>query len=521
MTKFTGKGVSGKAALGYARILKKNDRTDKDDHADDIVKEKALFDEAKKIALLQLSDVYDRALKEIGEEKAQIFEAHKMLIADQEFDSKVRALIDKEGLTAYAAIDRVSGDLYKKFSEMDDDFFKERASDIEDVSERLKTILYSDGDDLSMHRKDEIDDEIICACDLTPSETMMLDKSRIVAFVTEKGTMDSHTAMIAKELNIPAVVGVGEGFLDNVSNEDKMIVNGLTGEVIIDPSDDDINNMPADKNESELIKKIRTTDVKLLANVGSIEGTEKAKAAGAKGIGLFRSEFLFFGRTSAPDENEQFEAYKKVLSIMNPHEVTIRTLDMGADKGVSYIDMGNEENPALGVRGIRLCLVNKELFKTQLRALYRASVYGNLKIMFPMISNVDEVKEARYIVNEVKEELRKDNIRFNDIEIGIMIETPAAALISDELAKVADFFSIGTNDLMQYTLAADRTNEKTESIRDRHHKAIFKLIGLTIKNAHENGIPVSICGDMASDVELTDIFIELGVDDLSVPVSSF
>lgn len=528
MTKFTGKGVYGAYAIGKISVLKDKEIEVKRQKIEDVEAELKRFEKAKQTAVEQLQVIYDKAVNEVGEEDAQIFEIHMMLIEDEDYNDAIKERIEQRNLCAEYAVFVTGEDFSDMFKNMDDSYMQARSADIKDISNRIVACLTNASEnELSADEK-----VIICAKDLVPSETVSLDKEKVLAFVTAHGSANSHTAILAKNMNIPAVIGVGEEFLEQIADGDVAVVNGFTGEFIVNPDIETIAYIEK-KNKEErdrraLLEKLKGkenvtldgTEINIYANIGSVNDIEEVVMNDAGGIGLFRSEFLYLENTDYPTEDEQFEVYKKVLQSMKDKKVIIRTLDIGADKQADYFELDKEENPALGLRAIRFCLTRPEIFETQLRALYRASVYGNLGIMFPMIASVAELKEALLACEKVKIELDEEGIEYSkEIEVGIMIETPAAAIISDVLATMVDFFSIGTNDLTQYTLACDRQNPKIDRFCDTHHESILRLIEMTVKNAHENGIWAGICGELAADTTLTKHFIRMGVDELSVSPS--
>ena len=529
MLKFTGKGVYGAIAVGRATVFFKRKKT-KIRRTDivDIEAELARVEQAKEKATEQLSEIYEKALREVGETNAQIFEIHMMMLEDDDYNESIRNIIETQSVNAEYAISLTANNFSSMFAAMDDAYMQARATDVKDISDRLIACMSSDAE------KSVVSDEpsIICDDDLTPSETVLLDKEKILAFVTAYGSSNSHTAILARTMNIPAVIGVGEEFLSNIKDGDVIAVDGFTGEVFIEPDEETLERIEHKRKESlekkELLKKLKgkeniTLDgkkINIYANIGGVEDIGAVLANDAGGIGLFRSEFLYLEGTDFPTEQQQFEAYKKVLVSMAGKKVIIRTLDIGADKKVGYFDLGEEENPALGLRAIRICLTRPEIFKTQLRALFRASVFGKLGIMFPMITSVSELERILDICNEVKNDLRQSGTEFSsDVEIGIMIETPAAAIISEKLAKMVDFFSVGTNDLIQYTLACDRQNHHLEQFCDPHHEAVLRLIEFSAENAHKAGAWIGICGELAADTSLTETFLRMGIDELSVSPS--
>lgn len=528
MTRFTGKGVYGAYAIGRISIFKSKDIQVKRQKIDDIETELKRLDKAKMTAIDQLKKIYEKALKEVGEANAQIFEIHMMMIEDEDYNDSVAEMIKGQKLNAEYAV-AVTGDNFAQmFAAMDDNYMQARAADVKDISNRIIACLTNSAEN-EMSSDEKV---IICAKDLAPSETVSLDKDKVLAFVTAYGSSNSHTAILARNMNIPAIIGVGEEFLEQVSDGDVAIVNGFTGEFIINPNIEIIADIEK-KHKAELDKKallqklkgkenvtLDGTKINIYANIGSVDNIGEVLLNDAGGIGLFRSEFLYLENSDYPTEEEQFRVYKRVLESMAGKRVIIRTLDIGADKQADYFKLEKEENPALGLRAIRLCLTRPDMFKTQLKALYRASIYGRLGIMFPMIVSTAELKEALAICEEIKNELEADGIDYSkEIEIGIMIETPAAAIISDKLAPMVDFFSVGTNDLTQYTLACDRQNPSIDRFCDTHHEAILRLIELSAKNAHANGAWIGICGELAADTTLTEDFLRMGIDELSVSPS--
>lgn len=525
MLKFVGKGVCGAIAVGRVHVLKKRRAEVKISHTADPDTELARVRLAKQRALAELSDIYQKALVEVGETNAQIFEIHSMMLEDEDYNESIRHIITTQSVNAEYAVSLTATNFSSMFAAMDDSYMRARAVDVKDISDRLIACMQSKKQDEASHGGPWV----ICADDLTPSETVLLDKDKILAFVTAHGSSNSHTAILASNMNIPAVIGVGDDFLRQISDGDKIAVDGFTGEIFIDPDPVTLLNVIAKQKQSlekkELLKKLKGKDnitkdgtrINLYANIGGVEDIGSVLASDAGGIGLFRSEFLYLEGNDYPTEAEQLEAYKKVLISMSGKKVIIRTLDVGADKQVDYFGLKNEENPALGLRAIRICLTRPEIFKTQLRALFRASVFGNLGIMFPMITSVGELERILQICNEVKDELSSESLEYSEeVELGIMIETPAAAIISDRLAPMVDFFSIGTNDLIQYTLACDRQNPLLEQFCDTHHEAILRLIKLSADNAHAHGAWVGICGELAADISLTETFLRMGIDELSV-----
>ena len=528
MKKYSGKGVYGAIAIGKISVLKKNDAAVTRVHVEDAAAEKARVEKAKQAAAEQLQAIHDKALKEVGEANAQIFEIHIMMLEDEDYNESIANIIDTQQVNAEYAVAVTSDNFAEMFAAMDDAYMQARSADVRDISNRIIANLTGTADSSA----ESCDSMIVCADDLAPSETVALDKDKVLAFVTAHGSSNSHTAILARNMNIPAVIGMGDEFLTEISSGTPAIVDGYTGTVIVDPDEATVAEYTAkrtsDEEKKRLLQELRgkenvTVDgrkINIYANISGIDNIGAVLLNDAGGIGLFRSEFLYLENSDFPTEEQQFHAYKRVLESMAGKKVIIRTLDIGADKQVGYFGLKKEENPALGYRAIRICLTRPEIFKTQLRALYRASVYGNLGIMFPMITSVKEVERIKEICEEVKAELRSDGIEYSDkIELGIMIETPAAALISDRLAPMVDFFSVGTNDLTQYTLACDRQNPDIEEFIDTHHEAILRLIEMSAENAHKNGAWIGICGELAADTTLTERFLRMGIDELSVSPS--
>ena len=528
MTVFKGKGVYGAIALGHISVFKRRKAKVNRIEISDVEAEKTRLATAKAKALKQLEEIHEKALKEVGEANAQIFEIHMMMLDDEDYNESIISIIETQSVNAEYAVSVTSDNFSQMFASMDDSYMQARSADVKDISNRIITCLSEN------EGKDENSQEkvIICADDLAPSETVLLDKDRVLAFVTAYGSSNSHTAILARNMNIPAIIGVGEEFLKSVKSGDFAAVDGYTGEIFVNPDEETKsrleNKLYEDREKKLLLQELKgkeniTLDgkkINIYANIGSVDNIGAVLANDAGGIGLFRSEFLYLENTDYPTEEQQFTAYKKVLESMAGKKVIIRTLDIGADKQADYFGIEKEENPALGYRAIRICLTRPEIFKTQLRALYRASVYGNLGIMFPMITSVSEVEKILAICEEVRNELKAEGVAISDkTELGVMIETPAAAVISDRLAPMVDFFSVGTNDLTQYTLACDRQNAAIEPFIDTHHEAILRLIELSAKNAHENGAWIGICGELAADISLVDTFLRMGIDELSVSPS--
>lgn len=528
MTTLRGKGVYGAIALGRISVFTRKEASVKRTHIDDIAAEKARLEAAKEKAAGQLQEIYNKALKEVGEANAQIFEIHMMMIEDEDYNESISSIIETQSVNAEYAVAVTADNFAAMFAAMDDAYMQARSADVKDISNRIISCLSEENNEsAASHEK-----VIICADDLAPSETVLLDKEKVLAFVTAFGSSNSHTAILARNMNIPAIIGVGEELLSSVRNGDFAAVDGYTGEIFLDPDEETKSHLESKRAEDEekkrLLQELKgkeniTLDgmrVNIYANIGSVDNIGAVLANDAGGIGLFRSEFLYLESNDYPSEEQQFAAYKRVLESMAGKKVIIRTLDIGADKQVDYFNLAKEDNPALGYRAIRICLTRPEIFKTQLRALYRASAFGNLGIMFPMITSVSEVQQALDLCEQVKKELKADGIEYSDkVEIGIMIETPAAAIISDRLAPMVDFFSVGTNDLTQYTLACDRQNAAIEQFVDTHHEAILRLIEMSAKNAHAHGAWIGICGELAADTSLTESFLRMGIDELSVSPS--
>ncbi|MFR6399451.1 phosphoenolpyruvate--protein phosphotransferase [Ruminococcus sp.] len=525
MKQFTGKGVYGAVAMGKISLFKKQDTVIQRTSVTDTEAEKARVEAAKAAASEQLQAIYEKALKEVGETNAQIFEIHMMMLEDDDYNESIQNIIDTQKVNAEYAVSITADNFAEMFSAMDDAYMQARAADVRDISDRIIANLTGN----VAVQEDSDEKRIICADDLAPSETVSLDKDKVLAFVTAHGSSNSHTAILARNMNIPAVIGVGSDFLKEVQDGTEAIVDGFTGEIFVEPDEETrqrlLEKQRADEEKKRLLLELKGkenitkdgTKVNIYANIGSVDNIGAVLLNDAGGIGLFRSEFLYLENTDYPNEEQQFLAYKRVLESMAGKKVIIRTLDIGADKQVDYFHLKKEDNPAMGYRAIRICLTRPEIFKTQLRALYRASIYGNLGIMFPMITSVSELEKILAICEEVKAELREQGVTYSDtMELGIMVETPAAAIISDRLAPMVDFFSVGTNDLTQYTLACDRQNPDIEPFIDTHHEAILRLIEMSAKNAHANGAWIGICGELAADTTLTETFLRMGIDELSV-----
>lgn len=523
---FQGKSVYKGIAMGPIVVLKKNDYQVKRTRIEDPEAEVKRVDTALEKSKEQLQKLYDKAVREVGEASAAIFEVHQMMLEDDDYLEAIQNTIRTEQVNAEYAVATTGDNFAAMFASMDDDYMKARSADIKDISERLVRNLSGQEDaDLS-----SIEPSVIVADDLSPSETVQMDKEKILAFVTVHGSTNSHTAILARMMNIPALIGVPME-LEELKTGMTAVVDGFAGTVIFDPDEDTKTEteqkMKEEAEKLRLLQELKgkenvTLDghkINIYANIGSVGDIGYVLENDAGGIGLFRSEFLYLGRNDFPTEEEQFQAYKQAVQMMAGKKVIIRTLDIGADKQVDYFNLGNEDNPALGYRAIRICLTQKDIFKTQLRALLRAAVYGNLSIMYPMITSTEEVKKIYEIVAEVEAELKEQEIQYKIPEQGIMIETPAAAIISDRLAEMVDFFSIGTNDLTQYTLAIDRQNEKLDEFYNPHHEAILRMIQMVVDNAHKCGKWAGICGELGADPTLTEQFVRMGVDELSVAPS--
>ena len=518
-----GKSVYKGISIGKIFVYKKAEKNIKKEIIVDTVAEVVRFEAAKAKALGQLKGLYEKALRDVGEEEAMIFDIHQMLLEDFDYHDAIVERINGENVNAEYAVFLACEQFSAMFLSMDDDYMRGRAADIKDISERVISIL--NGTQAAPEAMAE--PIIILAEDLNPSETVQLDKDKLLAFVTQKGSANSHTAILARTMNIPSLVNT-DIEVDMKYDGVTAIVDGFAGVIYINPDEETMAKMQEKKAKADeqraLLQEMKGKEtitksgqkVHLYSNIGSIQDIDAVLEHDSEGIGLFRSEFLYLGRDTFPTEEEQFEAYKTVLSKMEGKKVIIRTLDIGADKQEDYFGIAEEENPALGLRAIRICLTQPEVFKTQLRALYRASVYGKLSIMFPMIISLKEILQIKDIIEEVKAYLDKENIVYGAVELGIMIETPAAAVISDILAPHVDFFSIGTNDLSQYTMAIDRQNQSLDGFFDQHHEAVLRLIQWTCENAHKHGAWCGICGELGADMELTQRFLEMGIDELSV-----
>lgn len=528
MQVYSGKSVFGGIAIGKISVYRKNEQQLKRVRTEDTKGELARYEAAKAAAIEQLQELYQKALKEVGEANAAIFEIHQMMLDDGDYNESVENIIETQKINAEYAV-AVTGDNFAQmFRAMDDDYMRERAADVKDVSERVLSIL--NGGQKGKGVTDE--PVIIVADDLAPSETVQLEKDMVLSFVTVHGSVNSHTAILARTMAIPALIGTEELPLDDTVDGKLAVVDGLNGKIYVEPDAQTLEEMKkrrqAELEKTELLQLLKgkenvTLDGKkimLYANIGNIKDLATVIQNDAGGIGLFRSEFIYLEKDRYPTEEEQFSIYKTAVETMAGKRVIIRTLDIGADKQCEYFKMDKEENPALGYRAIRICLTRPEIFKTQLRALFRASAYGNLAIMYPMITSLWEVKRIKEIVEEVKAELTAEQLEFGNPQQGIMIETPAAVMMSEKLAKEVDFFSIGTNDLTQYTLAIDRQNPKLDKFYDAHHPAVLSMIRMTVENAHKAGIWAGICGELGADTSLTKEFLAMGVDELSISPGS-
>ena len=528
MQVYSGKSVFRGIAIGKISVYKKNEQQVKRVRTEDTKGELARYEAAKAAAIEQLQELYQKALKEVGEANAAIFEIHQMMLDDGDYNESVENIIETQKVNAEYAV-AVTGDNFAQmFRAMDDDYMRERAADVKDISERVLSIL--NGGQKGKGVTDE--PVIIVADDLAPSETVQLEKDMVLSFVTVHGSVNSHTAILARTMAIPALIGTEELPLDDTVDGKLAVVDGLNGKIYVEPDAQTLEEMKkrrqAELEKTELLQLLKgkenvTLDGKkimLYANIGNIKDLATVIQNDAGGIGLFRSEFIYLEKDRYPTEEEQFSIYKTAVETMAGKRVIIRTLDIGADKQCEYFKMDKEENPALGYRAIRICLTRPEIFKTQLRALFRASAYGNLAIMYPMITSLWEVKRIKEIVEEVKAELTAEQLEFGNPQQGIMIETPAAVMMSEKLAKEVDFFSIGTNDLTQYTLAIDRQNPKLDKFYDAHHPAVLSMIRMTVENAHKAGIWAGICGELGADTSLTKEFLAMGVDELSISPGS-
>ena len=526
MQYFQGKSVYKGIVMGPVAVLKKNDYQVKRARIEDPEAEVKRVKEAVEVSKKQLGRLYDKAVREVGEASAAIFEVHQMMLEDEDYLESMENMIRTELVNAEYAAAATGDNFAEMFAAMDDEYMKARSADVKDISERLVRNLSGEGDnDLS-----SMEPSVIVADDLSPSETVQMDKEKILAFVTVHGSTNSHTAILARMMNIPALIGVPID-LNSLKTGMTAVVDGFSGQVIFEPEEDvqkeTEKRMQEEAEKQKLLEELKgkeniTPDgrkINIYANIGSVGDLGYVMENDAGGIGLFRSEFLYLGRNDFPTEEEQFQAYKQAVQTMAGKKVIIRTLDIGADKQVEYFNLGKEENPALGYRAIRICLKQPEIFKAQLRALFRAAVYGNLSVMYPMITSTEEVEKIYAIVAEVEEELKKQEVQYKIPEQGIMIETPAAVMISDRLAEMVDFFSIGTNDLTQYTLAIDRQNEQLDDFYNPHHEAVLRMIRMVVENAHKCGKWAGICGELGADLTLTEQFVRMGVDELSVAPS--
>ena len=523
MNVYQGKSVFGGIAIGHLCVYQKGEQQVTRQKIEDVEAEVKRFQDAREAAQAQLGELYDKAVKEVGEANAAIFEMHQMLLEDEDYQDSVENIIRTQQVNAEYATAVTSDHFSSMFAEMDDDYMKERAADIRDISERV--IANLNGENKSKVVTDE--PVIILADDLAPSETVQLEKDKVLSFVTVHGSVNSHTAILARTMGIPALVSTEMELTQDLDGK-LAVVDGNHGTIYVDPDAETMEKMKTLKKEEEEKKELLQTfknkesitldgkRVLTYANIGNVKDLALVLQNGAEGIGLFRSEFLYLESETYPTEEEQFDVYKKVAETMAGKRVIIRTLDIGADKQADYFELAKEENPAMGVRAIRICLTRPEIFKTQLRALFRASAYGNIAIMYPMITSLSEIAQIKEIVEEVKAELDADGVPYGTPEQGIMIETPAAATISDLLAKEVDFFSIGTNDLTQYTLAIDRQNQSLDAFFDAHHIAVLRMIYQTVQNAHKAGIWCGICGELGADSDLTELFLAMGIDELSV-----
>ena len=523
---FQGKSVYKGIVMGPVAVLKKNDYQVKRARIEDPEAEVKRVEEAVEVSKKQIGRLYDKAVREVGEASAAIFEVHQMMLEDEDYLESMQNMIRTELVNAEYAAAATGDNFAEMFAAMDDEYMKARSADVKDISERLVRNLSGEGDnDLS-----SMEPSVIVADDLSPSETVQMDKEKILAFVTVHGSTNSHTAILARMMNIPALIGVPMD-LNGLKTGMTAVVDGFSGQVIFEPEEDvqkeTEKRMQEEAEKQKLLEELKgkenvTPDgrkINIYANIGSVGDLGYVMENDAGGIGLFRSEFLYLGRNDFPTEEEQFQAYKQAVQTMAGKKVIIRTLDIGADKQVDYFNLGKEDNPALGYRAIRICLKQPEIFKAQLRALFRAAVYGNLSVMYPMITSTEEVEKIYAIVAEVEEELKAQEVQYKIPEQGIMIETPAAVMISDRLAEMVDFFSIGTNDLTQYTLAIDRQNEQLDDFYNPHHEAVLRMIRMVVENAHKCGKWAGICGELGADLTLTEQFVRMGVDELSVAPS--
>ena len=524
MITIQGKSVFGGVSIGKLMFYKRNEKVIKREHISDADAEWKRFEAAKGQAVDQLKELYEKALEDVGEANAMIFEIHQMMLEDLDYLESIENIIRSQEVNAEYAVATTADNFAQMFASMDDAYMQGRAADVKDVSERVLDILCG----VSAGVKEMTEPCIIAADDLAPSETVQLDKSKVLGFATMYGSANSHTAILARTMNIPAVIGLGETLSSQYDGK-MAVIDGFTGILYVDPDEETLARMQEkrakDLEQKELLNQLKGKEnvtrsgqkINVYANIGNVSDLGAVLKNDAGGIGLFRSEFLYLENSTFPTEEQQFAVYKQVAESMAGKKVIIRTLDIGADKQVDYFNLDKEENPALGYRAIRICLTRPEIFKTQLRALYRAAVYGNLSIMFPMIISVSEVKKIKEIIAQVQAELKAEGIPYKeDVEFGVMIETPAAVMISRELAKEVDFFSVGTNDLTQYTLAIDRQNQKLDTFYDPHHPAVLAMIKMAADNAHAEGKWIGICGELGADLELTEEFLKMGLDELSV-----
>ena len=524
MITIQGKSVFGGVSIGKLMFYKRNEKVIKREHISDADAEWKRFEAAKGQAVDQLKELYEKALEDVGEANAMIFEIHQMMLEDLDYLESIENIIRSQEVNAEYAVATTADNFAQMFASMDDAYMQGRAADVKDVSERVLDILCG----VSAGVKKMTEPCIIAADDLAPSETVQLDKSKVLGFATMYGSANSHTAILARTMNIPAVIGLGETLSSQYDGK-MAVIDGFTGILYVDPDEETLARMQEkrakDLEQKELLNQLKGKEnvtrsgqkINVYANIGNVSDLGAVLKNDAGGIGLFRSEFLYLENSTFPTEEQQFAVYKQVAESMAGKKVIIRTLDIGADKQVDYFNLDKEENPALGYRAIRICLTRPEIFKTQLRALYRAAVYGNLSIMFPMIISVSEVKKIKEIIAQVQAELKAEGIPYKeDVELGVMIETPAAVMISRELAKEVDFFSVGTNDLTQYTLAIDRQNQKLDTFYDPHHPAVLAMIKMAADNAHAEGKWIGICGELGADLELTEEFLKMGLDELSV-----
>ena len=527
MITIKGKSVFGGVSIGKIMFYKRNEKVIKRTHVDDVDAEWKRFCDAKDTAVSQLKELYDKAIEDVGEANAMIFEIHQMMLEDLDYLESIENIIRTQEVNAEFAVATTADNFAQMFAAMDDAYMQGRAADVKDVSERVLDILCG----VSGGMKEMTEPCIIAADDLAPSETVQLDKSKVLGFATMYGSSNSHTAILARTMNIPAVIGLGEDLLTKYDGK-MAVIDGFTGMLYIDPDEETMKVMEEkrakDQEQKALLEQLKGKEnvtksgqkINVYANIGNVSDVGAVLKNDAGGIGLFRSEFLYLENSDFPTEEQQFAVYKQVAENMAGKKVIIRTLDIGADKQVDYFELDKEENPALGYRAIRICLTRPEIFKTQLRALYRAAFYGNISIMFPMIISVSEIHKIKEMIKEVKAELKEQGIPYKeDVELGVMIETPASVMISRELAKEVDFFSVGTNDLTQYTLAIDRQNSKLDEFYDPHHPAVLAMIRMAAENAHAEGKWIGICGELGADLELTEEFLKMGLDELSVSPS--